>query len=301
MAGIESKYIWHNGKFIDWHECHEHNVMHWLHYWTSVFEGIRFYNTKDGVKIFRLKDHIERLFFSASVIDIKLEYTVDEIVEICKDLIKRNELDSWYIRPIIYYGYKKMWLDPVGADINFSISAWVWGKYLSEDPIKVWISKYKRLHPETAEMSAKIWGYYFNSVLAHREVAKKGFQEALLLDCNGNIAEGPGENIFFVKWNELYTPSLWNILPWITRDTIIKIAYQELGMKTIETQIQKDEFKLFDEAFFSGTAAEVTNIGSITDTDGAIKQYKQEKSLKIKDIYTKVVTWELEKYNEWLY
>ncbi len=301
MAGIESKYIWHNGKFVEWDTCQEHNVMHWLHYGTSVFEWIRFYETPNGVKIFRLREHIERLFLSASVLDVQLEYTIDEVIDICIELIKKNELKSGYIRPIVYYGYKKMWLDPIGAEVNFSISAWVWGKYLSDKPVKVWISKYKRLHPETAEMAAKVWWYYFNSVLAHRDIAKKWFQEALLLDCNGNIAEWPWENIFFVKENTLYTPSVWNILPWITRDSIIKIAYQELGIKTIETQIPKDEFKNFDEAFFTWTAAEVTTIDSITDIDWIIKQYQQNLWLKLKDIYSKIVTGQIDNYKDWLY
>ena len=297
---IESKYIWQNGGYILWDESVEHTVSHALHYGTSAFEGIRFYNTSKWQKVFRLKDHIERLFYSASVVDIEMRYTIDDIVTVCKDIIKKNELKNWYLRPIIYYWYGKMWLNPIGCNINTIVSCWPWWKYLSDNPIKVAISTFRRLHPLSAVMEAKVGGYYINSVLAHRQVTKKWYEEALLLDFEWNIAEWPWENIFFIKWNKLYTPKLGTILPGITRDSIMKLVKKELWLDVIEEKITPDQLKDYDEAFFVWTAAEVSPIWSICDLSWNEITYDTKISNTIRDLYLDVVGGKMKGYMDWL-
>jgi branched-chain amino acid aminotransferase len=310
-----------------------------LHYWTSVFEWIRFYKTDKGPAIFRLGDHIKRFFYSASVLNMDLWYSKEEIEEACKIVVKENNLENWYIRPIARYGYGKMWLNPKWAKINVEVSAWPWGKYLSEKPVRVVISRLIRLHPDSAIMEAKIWWYYVNSVFANQDALSQGYDEALLLDYRGYVAEWPGENIFFIKWNTLYTPKLGTILPGITRDTIINAVAPDLWFEVKEVDIKPEDLDQFEEAFFVWTAAEVTPIGSISYSESLINtnnhrqsnfnhrqslnvnwdstkeelenftqkksdkkeiDYNVDKVLKIRDRYMDIVHWKVSKWEKFL-
>lgn len=286
-----------DGSLIPWKDAKIHILTHSLHYGSAVFEGIRFYKTEKGPAVFRLKDHISRLFKSAKTMYIKIPYKEEEICKAVLNLIKENSLDSGYIRPIVYYGYGKMGLGVKEAKVNVSIAVWPWGSYLGEDPIKIKISNFMRIHPKSSVTHAKISGHYVNSILAGEEARTEGFNEALLLDYKGNIAEGPGENLFIVKDNELQTPLKENILPGITRDSIIKIA-SDLGIKVVEKIISQKDVYNADEAFFTGTAAEITPISYI---DG--KKLKTEFgpiTKKLKKAYQEVVTDKSPKYQRWL-
>ncbi len=231
-----------DGSLIPWKDAKIHILTHSLHYGSAVFEGIRFYKTEKGPAVFRLKDHISRLFKSAKTMYIKIPYKEEEICKAVLNLIKENSLDSGYIRPIVYYGYGKMGLGVKEAKVNVSIAVWPWGSYLGEDPIKIKISNFMRIHPKSSVTHAKISGHYVNSILAGEEARTEGFNEALLLDYKGNIAEGPGENLFIVKDNELQTPLKENILPGITRDSIIKILKKMFTTQMkhfLQEQLQK--------------------------------------------------------------
>jgi len=302
---IKTPFIWKNGELRDWDDTTDHNLTHTLHYGWWVFEWIRFYNTENGPKIFRLKEHIERFFYSASVLNLDINYSIEEIMNACIETVAASWVNTGYIRPIAYYGYGKMGLYPEGAKVETVISVWKWGKYLSDKAIDVKISNIRRIHPMTTDIKAKITGNYVNSVMVSLEIHKQGYDEGLLLDTDWYIAEGPGENIFFVKNWQLYTPALGNLLPGITRDTI-KNLYQELFTKeVIEDKINPEELDKFDEAFFVGTAAEVTPIWSITTEDWKKIQYKSWESGSItnslKTLYLDTVSGENKSKLDWLY
>lgn len=291
----ETKFIWMDGKLIPWHEAKIHVLTHSLHYGSAVFEGIRFYETPKGPAIFRLNDHIERLFNSANAFDMKIPFTKNEIEQATIELLKMNELKSGYIRPLVYFGYGKMGLSLPGAPVNVMIAAWPWGKYLGEKAIKVKTSSFLRIHPQSSVMSAKISGHYANSILAGEEARKSGFDEALLLDYQGNIAEGPGENFFIIKGDTIFTPRTGSILSGITRDSIIKIV-QDLGYRIREIPMTKKDIEEADEAFFTGTAAELTPIAQIDS-----KHLKSTKiTEKIKQVYLDAVQGKNSKYEDWL-
>lgn len=293
----KSKYIWLNGKFIAWDQTKIHIITHGLHYGSGVFEGIRFYEAENGTAIFRLKDHIKRLHYSAKTIKLNLKYSVEELCIATLELINKNRLKQGYIRPLCVYGEGYMGLDPTGAPEIVVLAVWPWGAYLSEKGIKAHISKIRRLTPQQTDMRAKINGHYFNSILASQEARSKGFQEAILLDQEGNIAEGPGENIFMVKNGILITPPEKFILPGITRDSILKIAKNEKIPVKIK-KISPKELLNADEAFFTGTAAEVSIISEI---DGhTMKNPDAEVSKKLKKIYQDVTRGKNKKYNKWI-
>lgn len=278
-------FIWMDGNFVSWNDAKVHPIIHTFHYGSGVFEGIRVYKTEKGPAIFRLQEHVDRLFFSAEVLSMKIPFTKEEIFSAIIDTVAKNKLEEGYIRPLIYYGYGKMGLGVSGAPVNVLIAVWPWGKYLSENPIKIGISSYIRTHPKTTNPAAKITGNYQNSILSHEEAIKKGYDEALLLDYKGHISEGPGENFFLVKDGTLHTPPLGTILPGITRATIIELA-KEIGIETIEKNLTFEDVQNADEAFFTGTAAEVTIIGSI-DSKKFGENYLI--STKLKNIYESVV------------
>lgn len=261
-----TKYIWMNGKFVLWKNATTHVLSHALHYGSAVFEGTRVYDTAEGPAIFRLKDHTKRLFYSAKSLMMTIPFSEKEINEATVKTIKKNKLKQGYIRPMAYYGYGKMGLNPKGASLKVFIACWPWGKYLSDKPIAVKISSFVRIHPRSSVTDAKISGHYVNSIMAVQELDGTKYQEALLLDYKGNIAEGPGENFFIVKNGVIYTPPPGNILSGITRDTIFEIA-RDLGLKIEEKILKPRDALSADEAFFTGTAAEVTAIGSIDDRD----------------------------------
>ncbi|MGC8981458.1 MAG: branched-chain amino acid transaminase [Minisyncoccia bacterium] len=293
----KTKFIWMNGKFVKWEDAKIHILSHALHYGSGVFEGIRCYKTNRGPAIFRLNEHIDRLFNSAKFLKIKIPFNKNQIKKAIIELIKINKVDECYIRPIVFYGYGKMGLNPKGAEINCAIAIWPWGKYL-KDKVKVKISKFIRLHPKSIISEAKICGYYVNSIFASLDAKDSNFDEALLLDYRGYIAEGPGENIFIVKNKIICTPKLGNILPGITRDSIIRIA-KDLKFKVIEKDISIKELKNCDEAFFTGTAAEVTPIFKIDNK--LINRGEIGEITKIlKEKFHKIVYGEEPKYKNWL-
>jgi len=289
--------IWFNGRFVNWKEAKIHILTHSLHYGSAVFEGIRCYKTKKGSAVFRLDEHIKRLFYSARVLGMEICPSLKKIKEVILKTIKVNKLKECYIRPIAFYG-EKMGLNPQGTSVNLAIAIFPFKVYLGEKPIRVKISKYIRIHPKSTICDAKISGHYINSILATLETRKAGFDEALLLDFNGYLAEGPGENIFIIKNNQIFTPSKDNILPGITRDTVIKIA-KDLGYKVTEKKIKPMELKFIDEAFFTGTAAEICPIIQI-DKNLINKGEEGGVTKKIKETYKRVVKGEENKYLNWL-
>jgi len=258
-----TQYIFLDGKFVPWDKANIHVLNHSLHYGGAVFEGIRVYETEQGPAIFRLKEHTKRLLYSAKSLKMNLPYSEKELNEITLEVVRKNKLKHGYIRPIIFHG-QKMGLNPVGAPLHIAIACWPWGKYLSEDPIKVRISSFVRIHPKSSVTDAKISGHYANSIMAVLEIDGTKYQEALLLDYQGYVAEGPGENFFMVKKGVLYTPSLGTILHGITRDTIFGLA-KDLKIPVKEKKLRPRDVFGADEAFFTGTAAEVTPIASIDD------------------------------------
>ena len=293
----KTKFIWINGKFVKWENAKIHILSHALHYGSGVFEGIRCYKTNKGPAIFRLNEHIDRLFNSAKFLKIKIPFNKNQIKKAIIELIKINKVDECYIRPIVFYGYGKMGLNPQGAEINCAIAVWPWGKYL-KDKVKVKISKFIRLHPKSIISEAKVCGYYINSIFATLDAKENNFDEALLLDYRGYVAEGPGENIFIVKNKIIYTPKLGNILPGITRDSVIRIA-KDLNFKVVEKDITVNELKNCDEAFFTGTAAEITPIIQIDNK--LINKGKEGEITKIlKDKFQKIVHGEDNNYKNWL-
>lgn len=292
------KKIWMNGKMKNWKDAKVHLLTHSLHYGSGIFEGIRFYNTPKGPAVFLLKEHTKRLFYSAKCMNMKVPYSQKEICTAILKTIKVNKVKSGYIRPIFYYGYGKMGLNPLGAPLDCAIAIWPWGSYLGEQAINVKTSSYIRIHPDSTKADAKICGHYVNSILAHVEAKKAGYHEALLLDNRGKVAEGPGENLFMVKDGKLITPKTTSILPGLTRTTIIKLS-KKLGYKTLERDITPAELKKADELFFTGTAAEVTPIAKIDKTKiskGKMGPVTEE----IKSLYMRVVKGKEPKYEKWL-
>lgn len=259
--------IWMDGKMIDWKDANIHALSHVVHYGTSVFEGIRAYNTKNGVAIFRLDEHVKRLFDSAKIYKIDIPYTQKEIAEAIKETVKENDLKSCYIRPVVFRGYGELGVNPLNCPVNVVIAAWEWGSYLGEEGmangVDIGVSTWRKPAPDTFPTLAKCGANYMNSQLAKLEAIENGFDEAIMLDYMGYVSEGSGENIFIVENDVLYTPTLSSSnLRGITRDSIITLA-EELGYKVIEETITRERLYLADEVFFTGTAAEVTPIRSI--------------------------------------
>jgi branched-chain amino acid aminotransferase len=256
-------FIWFDGKIVPWRDATTHALTHTLHYGMGVFEGVRAYKAEKGTAIFRLKDHTDRLFNSAHIFQMKMPYDKATIMEAHREVVRLNELESAYIRPICFYGSEAMGISAKTLSTHVAIAAWSWGSYLGaegmEKGIRVKTASFSRHHVNVNMCRAKSVTTYANSILAHQEVATDGYDEALLLDVDGFVAEGSGENIFIVKKGKLYTPDLTSCLEGITRDTIITLA-NELGIQVIEKRITRDEVYTADEAFFTGTAAEVTPI-----------------------------------------
>lgn len=259
--------IWMDGKLIPWEEANVHILTHSLHYGLAVFEGIRCYLCKDGKSaVFRLREHVDRLFDSAQIGDIKIPYSNREIAEACKETLRVNQLKEGYIRPIVFIGEGVMGVYPGDNPIRVAIIAWSWGAYLGDEAlekgIRVKVSSYTRHHVNVMMTKAKICGNYVNSVLAKREVMKMGYDEALMLDTEGYVSEASGENIFMVKNGVLKTTPLTSVLPGITRDSVIRIAKAK-KIPLLEERFTRDELYTAQEAFFTGTAAELTPIREI--------------------------------------
>lgn len=255
--------IWSDGKMVPWRNATTHVLTHTLHYGMGVFEGVRAYQTNQGTAIFRLLEHTDRLFNSAHIFMMKIPYDKATLMEAQLEVVKQNGLESCYIRPIVFYGSEDMGISAKKLSVHIAIAAWPWGTYLGTDSlekgIRVKTSSFSRHHVNVNMCRAKSVTTYANSMLAHQEVIQDGYDEALLLDVSGYVAEGSGENIFIIKHNRLYTPDMTSCLEGITRASIIELA-GEIGIPVIEKRITRDEVYCADEAFFTGTAAEVTPI-----------------------------------------
>jgi len=258
--------IWYDGELVPWRNATTHVLTHTLHYGMGVFEGVRAYNTPDGTAIFRLEAHTERLFDSAHIMGMKIPFTKDEINEATRAAVRENNLESAYIRPMVFYGSEAMGLRASGLKVQVIVAAWNWGAYMGEEALQVGIkvrtSSFTRHHVNISMTRAKANGNYINSMLALQEAISGGADEAMLLDPEGYVAEGSGENIFLVKNGVVYTPEVTSCLNGITRNTILTLA-NELGIQVVEKRITRDEVYIADEAFFTGTAAEVTPIREV--------------------------------------
>ena len=295
---METEFIWQNGAFVRWHEATTHVLTHTLHYGGGAFEGVRFYDTSRGPAIFRLPEHIERLFYSGGVLQMEIPFTPKQFCDAAVELLRRNKLDQGYIRPLVYYGYGKMGVNPAGAPVDAVIACWRWGKYLPAEAVDIKVSKYIRIHPRTTVSDAKLCGHYVNSILAVQELKGTNYHEALFLDFEGNVAEGPGENFFIIKNNTVYTPPLGAILAGITRATVIDLL-SHLNIPLVEKTITLEEAFAADEAFFTGTAAEVTPIRSIDDREignGKVGPVSQ----LVKDTYLDIVNGRREEFHHYL-
>lgn len=256
-------FIWYDGQLVPWRDATTHVLTHTLHYGMGVFEGVRAYKAGKGTAIFRLREHTERLLNSAYIFKMKMPYDRETLMEAQREVVRTNNLESCYIRPIVFYGSEAMGIAATAISVHVAVAAWPWGAYLGDDGmrngIRVKTSSFTRHHVNINMCRSKSVGTYTNSILAHQEVAHDGYDEALLLDVDGYVAEGAGENIFIVKKGKLYTPDLTSCLEGITRDSILTLA-KESGLEVIEKRITRDEVYCADEAFFTGTAAEVTPI-----------------------------------------
>jgi branched-chain amino acid aminotransferase len=295
--------IWYDGKMVNWRDATTHVLTHTLHYGMGVFEGVRAYKTDKGTAIFRLKEHTDRLFRSAHILGMKMPFDKETISEAQKAAVRENNLESAYLRPMAFYGAEAMGISAKTLSTHVIVGAWSWGAYMGEEAItkgiRVKTSSFARHHVNITMCKAKANGNYMNSILAHQEAAQDGYQEALLLDVDGFVAEGSGENIFIIRNGKLYTPDLTSALEGITRDTIIHLAKVELGLEVIEKRITRDEVYSADEAFFTGTAAEVTPIRELDNraigegTRGPITE-------KLQSLYFDVVKGKNAKYAHWL-
>jgi len=294
--------IWFDGKLVPWRDANVHVLTHSLHYGMGVFEGIRAYKTQNGTAIFRLKEHVKRLFNGLKIFQMKIPYTEEQIAQAITQVVRDNKLASCYIRPIIFIGSQKLGISPTGNSVHTAIAAWEWGAYLGEDGlnkgIRVKTSSFTRHFVNSSLVRAKASGYYINSILAHQEVAANGYDEALLLDTEGYVSEGSGENMFMVRNGIVFTPDLASCLDGITRDSIIRIA-KDLGFEVREKRITRDEVYSADEAFFTGTAAEVTPIRELDDRtigDGKRGPITQQ----IQEVFFDTVYGRNDRYRAWL-
>ena len=296
--------IWFDGKLVNWDEAQIHVLSHTLHYGLGVFEGIRCYKCHNGSSaVFRLKEHIKRLFASAHIANIKIPFTEEEIINGVVDTLRINKLEEGYIRPLVFIGDGEMGIYVENMNIKVIIAAWPWGAYLGEEGlkngIKAKISSFIRPHVNTNMTKAKICGNYVNSILAKREAKENNFDEAILLDTEGYISEATGENVFIAKDEILKTTPLTSILPGITRDTVIRIA-RDMKIPVVEERFTRDELYIADEAFFTGTAAEITPIKEVDLR--IIGEGKPGKITKeIQNIFFRIIRGEEDSYRNWLF
>ena len=259
--------VWMDGEFVEWKDANISVLSHVVHYGTSVFEGIRAYENENGVAVFRLKEHVQRLFDSAKIYKIDIPFTQEEVEEAILETLRVNDLGACYIRPIVFRGYGELGVNPLGCPVNVVIAAWEWGSYLGEEGmangVDIGVSSWRKPAPDTFPALAKCGANYMNSQLAKLEAIDNGFDEAIMLDYEGHVSEGSGENIFLVENGKLFTPSMSSSnLKGITRDSVMTIA-RDLGYEVVEEVISRERLYSADEVFFTGTAAEVTPIRSI--------------------------------------
>jgi len=303
MAFDESGKIWFNGKFVDWKEANVHVLSHVVHYGSSVFEGIRCYNTKKGPGIFRLEEHVARLYNSAKIYRMDIPYSQEEFKEAILETVQINRLKACYIRPVVFRGYAELGVYPLNCPVESVIAAWAWGKYLGEEALElgvdVGVSSWRRMAPDTMPNLAKAGSNYMNSQLAKMEALFNGYHEAIMLDYSGMVSEGSGENIFLVKEDTLYTPPVSSsLLNGITRDSIITLA-SDMDLEVSEQQIPREMLYLADEVFLTGTAAEVTPIRSV-DQILIGEGVRGEITKKLQDSFFKIIEGESEDQYGWL-
>jgi branched-chain amino acid aminotransferase len=294
--------IWYDGKLVPWRDATTHVLTHSLHYGLAVFEGLRAYKAASGTAIFRLREHTERLYNSAHIFMMKIPYSREQLIEAQREVVRANKLDSCYVRPIAFYGSEKMGVSPKGASVHVAIAAWPWGAYLGADGleqgIRVKTSSYSRHHINVTMCRAKFSGTYANSILANQEAVEHGYDEALLLDVEGYVAEGAGENLFIVKNGKLYEPELTSALIGITRDSVTQLA-RDIGLEVQAKRLTRDDIYIADEAFFTGTAAEVTPIRELDSrVIGAGKRGPVTE--KLQSMFFDVVNGRNPKYAHWL-
>ena len=294
--------IWFDNVLVPWREAKTHVLTHTLHYGLGVFEGVRAYETKNGTAIFRLEDHTKRLFNSAHIVGMKMPYDKEALNNAHKISVKENNLKSAYIRPMAFYGSEAMGISAKTLTTHVIVAAWSWGAYMGQEAlekgINVKTSSFSRHHVNSTMCKAKANGNYLNSILAHQEATTDGYDEALLLDSQGFVAEGSGENIFIVKNGKLITPSLTSALEGITRDSVMTIS-KDMGIEVIERNITRDEIYTADEAFFTGTAAEVTPIKQL-DKRQIGTGVRGQITGEIQSIYFDAVNGNNAKYKKWL-
>ena len=294
--------IWMDGEMVPWRDATTHVLTHTLHYGMGVFEGVRAYKAEKGPAIFRLQDHTRRLFNSAHILGMKIPFDHETVNQAQIEAIRQNNLESGYIRPMAFYGSEGMGLRADNLKVHLSVAAWEWGAYLGEENLKngirIRVSSYTRHHVNVSMCRAKANGHYINSMLALQEAIETGYDEALLLDTNGFVMEGSGENLFIVRDGVIYTPDLTSALDGITRSTAMRIIADE-GLELVEKRITRDEVYICDEAFFTGTAAEVTPIRELDNrpigsgTRGPITE-------KIQSRFFDAVHGRIPEYEEWL-
>ncbi len=304
MPITPTNYIWMDGKLVPWDEAQVHVLTHTLHYGMGVFEGVRAYPTSNGPAVFRLKDHMARLLNSAKIYGIAVPFELETLIDAVKDTVRANELESGYIRPLVYLGYGEMGLNPLPCKVNVAIATWPWGTYLGDDGLKngirLKVSSWQRHDPNAMPGAAKGTGMYVNSALAKVEAIHSGYDEAVLLNPQGFVSECTGENIFIVQNGKVITPptSLGGALEGITQDSVMTIA-RDLGYKTSEQALVRTDLYCADEAFLTGTAAEVVPIQSVDDR--LVGNGKPGPITKaIQDTYFEAVRGENPKYESWL-
>ncbi|MDP1654177.1 MAG: branched-chain amino acid transaminase [Rhodocyclaceae bacterium] len=295
-------FIWHDGRLVPWREATTHVLTHSLHYGLAVFEGVRAYKTVNGTAIFRLKEHTDRLFNSAHIYRMSIPFDRETLMAAQQEVVRANQLESAYIRPIAFYGSEKMGVSPKGAKVHVSIAAWPWGAYLGEEGmekgIRVKTSSYARHHVNVSMCRAKYSGTYANSILANMEATEHGYDEALLLDVDGFVAEGAGENLFVIKDDRIYEPEIASALTGITRATVHTLA-QELGYTVVAKRLTRDDIYIADEAFYTGTAAEVTPIRELDGRQiGA--GCRGPLTTKIQSLFFDVVNGKVPAHADWL-
>jgi branched-chain amino acid aminotransferase len=296
----ETEKIWMNGELVNWADATVHVGVHGLHYGTGVFEGIRCYDTEKGPAVFRLTDHLERLHNSAKLLYMEIPYSIDELRAASMEVIGANGLPECYLRPIAFFGYGELGVATAGNPVDTVIMSWPWGAYLGEEGLKngirIKVSSWKRVGPNTIPHASKATGIYLNSMLAVTEANRAGYDEAILLTAEGYVADGSGENIFVVKDGTIRTPPLsTSILPGITRDSVIQIA-QDLGHHFEEANLIRSDLYLADEVFMTGTAAEVTPLRSVDDVEIGVGPV----TLEIQAAYLDTVQGRSERWGQWL-
>ena len=295
-------FIWYDGKLVPWRDATTHVLTHSLHYGLAVFEGVRAYNTVKGTAIFRLAEHTQRLINSGKIYMMNIPWSKDDLMQAQLEVVRANKLESCYLRPLAFYGSEKMGISTRGATIHVAIAAWPWGAYLGEEGlekgIRVKTSSYTRHHVNSTMPRAKVASTYSNSILANLEVTQEGYDEALLLDVQGFVAEGAGENLFVIKDGKIYEPEIASALTGITRDSVIQIA-REFGLEVQAKRMTRDDIYIADEAFFTGTAAEVTPIREL-DNRTIGEGRRGPITEKIQKRFFDIVNGRAPEYDRWL-